>query len=79
MIIIESDKNRSATKGFGKGISVSGLAYMRYTVKHINKRRLWNGVMILKLPEVGNINGFWITFDGNWGFIMGSINLIRLK
>ena len=63
----------------GEGISKDGIAYIIYWGEYPSEKVKWPGVLILTLPRLGDLKGYWITEDtlSKGKFAFGSVNLFR--
>jgi hypothetical protein len=43
-----------------RGTFANGFLYLIYKVRNTNKTE-WQGALVLKIPEWGNIDGYWLT------------------
>ncbi|TCV90039.1 hypothetical protein [Sulfurirhabdus autotrophica] len=64
----------------GDGVFMNGVAYITYHVHDIRNAQEWYGLLLLRVPGLGDISGYWIAEDHiKAGHIaMGSICLTRI-
>ena len=62
-----------------KGKIIDGIAYLIYEVK-LSKTTSWNGVLIIQVPKIGFVSGYWLTekINEKGVFVFGQAILNRL-
>jgi hypothetical protein len=78
--ITDSDKQIVAEGAFkASGTIQSGVAYLRYRVDDNRYGQAWEGVMLLQVPGIGDIVGYWLTQDHLLpGTVFGSTRFQRI-
>lgn len=64
----------------GDGVFVNGVAYITYHVRDSRNAQDWFGLLLLRVPGIGDISGYWIAEDHiKAGHIaMGSVSMSRI-
>jgi hypothetical protein len=47
----------------GDGVFENGVAYITYHVNDSRNAQKWCGLLLLRVPGLGNISGYWIAED----------------
>jgi len=47
----------------GQGRVHNGVAFLVYSVVDANRKQAWSGTLVLRMPGLGDLTGYWLTQD----------------